>query len=116
MNHAGQQSDMNNVFIHQAEERGTGSMSEIVMYCTRFCPYCISAERLLNAKGVRFTKIAVDNDQDMWDKMQRLSNRNTVPQIFIGEYHVGGYDDLAALERGGRLDPLLEPFLSSVQG
>ncbi|HHJ13247.1 MAG TPA: glutaredoxin 3 [Gammaproteobacteria bacterium] len=89
-------------------------MSEVVMYCTRFCPYCISAERLLNAKGVRFRKIPVESG-DMWKEMEQLTGRNTVPQIFIGEHHVGGYDDLAALERAGELDPLLEPILNAQQ-
>ena len=88
-------------------------MSEVVMYCTRFCPYCISAERLLTGKGVPFRKISVDNDEAMWDKMQKLTRRDTVPQIFIGDYHVGGYDDLAALDAAGRLDSLLEPFLNA---
>jgi len=91
---------------------GQVGMSEVIMYCTRFCPYCISAERLLKAKGVTIKKIPVDHDMDMWRKMEQLTKRNTVPQIFIGDHHVGGYDDLAALERAGKLDPLLEPILS----
>ena len=91
-------------------------MSEVVMYCTRFCPYCISADRLLKGKGVPVRRISVDNDPQQWDEMQRITSRNTVPQIFIGEYHVGGYDDLAALERKGKLDPLLEPILSGSKG
>ena len=88
-------------------------MSEVVMYCTRFCPYCISADRLLTHKGVPIKKIAVDHDPDLWAKMEKLTGRNTVPQIFIGDHHVGGYDDLAALERAGELDPLLEPILKA---
>jgi len=83
------------------------------MYCTRFCPYCVSAERLLTAKGVEIHKIPVGSDQASWDEMERLTGRNTVPQIFIGDYHVGGYDDLAALERAGELDSLLEPILGA---
>ena len=90
-------------------------MSEVIMYCTRFCPYCISAERLLTSKGVTINKIAVDHDRDLWEKMEQLTGRNTVPQIFIGDYHVGGYDDLAALERDGKLDNLLEPVLKAGQ-
>jgi glutaredoxin 3 len=81
------------------------------MYCTRFCPYCISADRLLKSKGVPISKIAVDNDAQKWSEMEKLTGRNTVPQIFIGDYHVGGYDDLAALERAGELDSLLQPIL-----
>jgi glutaredoxin 3 len=68
---------------------------------------------LLSRKGVPINRIAVDNDPDMWVKMEQLSRRSTVPQIFIGDYHVGGYDDLAALERDGKLDPLLEPILKA---
>lgn len=85
------------------------------MYCTRFCPYCISAERLLRSKGVPFRKIPVDNDREMWNKMEQISGRHTVPQIFIGDYHVGGYDDLSALDRTGKLDPLLEPILKAAK-
>ena len=90
-------------------------MSEVVMYCTRFCPYCVSAERLLVSKGVEIRKIPV-TDQAMWDEMEKLTGRGTVPQIFIGDYHVGGYDDMAALERDGELDPLLQPILNAAQG
>jgi glutaredoxin 3 len=85
------------------------------MYCTRFCPYCISAERLLTHKGAAIRKIPVDHDMDMWKKMEELTGRHTVPQIFIGDTHVGGYDDLAALERAGELDPLLAPLLNAKQ-
>ena len=82
---------------------------------TRFCPYCISADRLLSGKGVPVSKIAVDHDRDLWAKMEKLTGRKTVPQIFIGDFHVGGYDDLAALDRAGELDPLLEPILKAVK-
>ena len=88
-------------------------MTEVVMYCTRFCPYCVSAERLLMHKGVAIRKVPVDGDPDAWDDMQKLSGRSTVPQIYIGEYHVGGYDDLAALERAGKLDQLIDPILNN---
>ena len=88
-------------------------MSEVVMYCTRFCPYCISADRLLRSKGVPINKISVDHDREMWRKMEQISGRHTVPQIFIGEFHVGGFDDLAALDRAGRLDALLDPILKA---
>jgi len=77
-------------------------MSQVVMYCTRFCPYCISADRLLTQKGVSINRISVDNDSAEWARMEALTGRNTVPQIFIGDRHVGGYDDLALLEREGR--------------
>jgi len=85
------------------------------MYCTRFCPYCISADRLLKSKGVSVNRISVDNDPDLWRKMEEITGRHTVPQIFIGDRHVGGYDDLAALDRAGELDPLLEPILKATK-
>lgn len=90
-------------------------MSDVIMYCTRFCPYCSSADRLLTSKGVKINRIAVDAERELWNKMEQLTGRNTVPQIFIGDYHVGGYDDLARLEREGELDELLEPILKAGQ-
>jgi glutaredoxin 3 len=78
------------------------------MYCTRICPYCVMAERLLAKKGVtQIDKIMVDDVPEQRDEMTRRTGRRTVPQIFIGEKHVGGFDDLAALDRQGGLDPLL---------
>lgn len=80
----------------------------ITMYATAMCPYCIQAERLLKAKGVTaITKIRVDLDPPLRQKMMQQTGRRTVPQIYIGELHVGGYDDLVALEHAGRLDALL---------
>lgn len=79
------------------------------MYCTAFCPYCIRAEMLLKAKGVDdIDKIFVDQTPNGFENMIGLTKRRTVPQIFIGEQHIGGYDDLAALDRRGDLDPLLD--------
>ncbi|VAW72206.1 hypothetical protein MNBD_GAMMA13-1706 [hydrothermal vent metagenome] len=89
-------------------------MSDVIMYCTRFCPYCSSAARLLSNKGVEVKRLSVKTKND-WDKMEQLTGRNTVPQIFIGDYHVGGYDDLALLERDGELDALLGPILNASQ-
>lgn len=78
------------------------------MYSTAMCPYCIQAERLLAAKGVAgIDKVRVDLDPGQRDEMMRRTGRRTVPQIYIGDFHVGGYDDLVALDRAGRLDPLL---------
>ena len=78
------------------------------MYCTAFCPYCVRAEMLLKAKGVdEITKILVDSIPDGFKDMIELTGRRTVPQIFIGDRHIGGFDDLAALDRQGGLDPLL---------
>jgi len=83
-------------------------MTDIRMYCTAFCPYCVRAEMLLKSKGVdEITKIMVDSVPDGFKDMIELTGRRTVPQIYIGERHIGGYDDLAALDRQGGLDPLL---------
>ena len=78
------------------------------MYATAACPFCQSAERLLLAKGVKIDKIRVDLEPERRAEMQNKSGRRTVPQIWIGERHVGGCDDLYALEREGKLDPLLK--------
>lgn len=83
-------------------------MPTVLMYCTRTCPYCIKAERLLTQRGVVIEKILVDNDTAQLRKMITLTNRRTVPQIFIGDHHVGGYDDLVALDIEGELNPLLK--------
>ncbi len=78
------------------------------MYTTRFCPYCIRARNLLDGKNVAYYDIAVDWKPLLRREMRAKSGRNTVPQIWIGEQHVGGFDDLHLLERQGRLDELLE--------
>lgn len=84
-------------------------MSKIVMYATGTCPYCTRAEALLKAKGVtEIEKVRVDLDPARRDEMMARTQRRTVPQIFIGDKHVGGYDDLAALDRAGGLAPLLQ--------
>ena len=83
-------------------------MAHIVMYSTGVCPYCIRAERLLNQKGITdIEKIRVDLDPSRRDEMIEKTQRRTVPQIFIDGLHVGGFDDLAALDHAGKLDPLL---------
>jgi glutaredoxin 3 len=83
-------------------------MAKVVMYSTAVCPFCLMAERLLRAKGVaEIEKIRVDLDPARRDEMTQRTGRRTVPQIYVGERHVGGYDDLAALDRAGGLDPLL---------
>jgi len=80
----------------------------VVMYSTAFCGYCVRARALLDRKGVNVNEIKVDeNPADRHTMLQRSGGRRTVPQIFIGERHVGGYDELAALERSGELDRLL---------
>ncbi|HEX4331202.1 MAG TPA: glutaredoxin 3 [Usitatibacter sp.] len=83
-------------------------MAKVVMYSTGVCPYCLQAERLLRAKGVaEIEKIRVDLDPPRRDEMVERTGRRTVPQIYVGDRHVGGYDDLAALDRAGGLEPLL---------
>lgn len=84
-------------------------MNKVLMYCTGFCPYCTRAEALLAQRGVtEIEKIRIDTDPAQRETMMSRTNRRTVPQIFIGQTHVGGYDDLAALDRAGGLMPLLE--------
>jgi glutaredoxin 3 len=79
------------------------------MYSTAVCPYCIRAEQLLKAKGVEtIEKIRIDLDPAQRDTMMQKTGRRTVPQIYIGETHVGGFDDLHALDRDGKLEPLLQ--------
>jgi glutaredoxin 3 len=83
---------------------------KVVMYATAYCPYCIHAERLLRAKGVEdIDKIRVDSDPPRRMEMIQKTGRRTVPQIFIDDRHIGGFDDLVALDREGGLDPLLAP-------
>ena len=78
------------------------------MYTTAVCPYCMMAERLLTSKGVQIEKVRVDLAPERRMEMMEKTGRRTVPQIYIGATHVGGYDDLAALDRAGKLDPLLK--------
>jgi glutaredoxin 3 len=83
-------------------------MARIEIYTTRACPYCVSAKALLTRKGLSFSEIDVTGDHQGRSQMvQRANGRMTVPQIFIGATHVGGFDDLYRLERTGKLDPLL---------
>ena len=83
-------------------------MAKVTMYTTGVCPYCQMAERLLKSKGVaEIDKIRVDTDPARREEMMSRTGRRTVPQIYIGERHVGGFDDLAELDREGGLAPLL---------
>jgi len=77
------------------------------MYTTAVCPFCQMAERLLQSKGAEIDKVRIDLDPAQRAAMMEQTGRRTVPQIYIGDTHVGGYDDLAALDRAGGLDPLL---------
>ncbi|MFC4275911.1 glutaredoxin 3 [Achromobacter aloeverae] len=83
-------------------------MKKVVMYATGYCPYCSRAEALLKQRGVeQIEKILIDQDPAQRDVMMQRTGRRTVPQIYIGEDHVGGCDDLYALDRAGKLVPLL---------
>ncbi|GAB5605266.1 glutaredoxin 3 [Sideroxyarcus sp. TK5] len=84
-------------------------MAKVVMYCTAVCPYCINAERLLKNRGVtEIEKIRIDLDDEQRVIMEARSKRRTVPQIFIDDRHIGGFDDMAELDREGGLLPLLQ--------
>ncbi len=80
---------------------------KVIMYATRFCPYCMRARRLLKNKGVEFEEIRVGSGNDLWGEMEQKSGRSTVPQIFINGESVGGYDDIARLNQQGELDTKL---------
>lgn len=83
--------------------------ANVTMYTTAVCPYCIRAERLLESKGIKnLNKIRVDLDPAQRQVMMEKTGRRTVPQIYVGDTHVGGFDDLYALDQQGRLDPLLQ--------
>ena len=83
-------------------------MPAVIMYFSRNCPYCERAEKLLKSKGVKIRRINVEGNPARLKEMIRRSRRKTVPQIYIGDKHVGGFDDLAKLDKIGRLDVLLE--------
>jgi glutaredoxin 3 len=83
-------------------------MAPILMYATAICPFCVQAERLLRSRGVAdIAKVRVDLEPARRQEMMQKTGRRTVPQIYIGEIHVGGYDDLVALDRAGKLETLL---------
>lgn len=82
-------------------------MPEVVIYSTKVCPFCDRAKKLLQEKGVEYTEYYIDEDQAKREEMLSRSQRRTVPQIFIGDEHVGGFDDLHAISQSGELDALL---------
>ncbi len=82
-------------------------MASVTIYSSDFCPYCMRAKALLRSKGVAFDEICVDGRPDLREEMTARAGRHTVPQIWVGEQHVGGCDDLHALEHRGELDALL---------
>lgn len=90
-------------------KKGDNMNARVLMYSTDVCPYCIMAERLLKSKGINdIEKIRVDLVPQQRVEMMQKTGRRTVPQIYIGDTHVGGFDDLNALERAGKLDALLQ--------
>lgn len=83
--------------------------AHVLMYSTAVCPYCMRAEQLLNARGVtNVEKVRIDLDPQQRDEMMKKTGRRTVPQIYIGDTHVGGFDDLNALDQAGKLQTLLQ--------
>ena len=88
------------------QANGAGA-PEITIYSTAVCPYCVAAKNFLKSKGQTWTEVRIDTDPAEREKMVALTKRTSVPQIFIGDVHVGGYDDMMALHRAGKLEPLL---------
>lgn len=89
-------------------EGNTGAAApEIIIYTTAICPYCVAAKNFLKSKGQSWSEVRIDLDPAARETMLGKTRRTSVPQIFIGETHVGGYDDLIALHRAGKLEPLL---------
>lgn len=84
-------------------------MPEILIYTANLCPYCTMAKRLFDKKGVSYSEINVDSKPGLRQKMMEKTRRRTVPQIYIGDFHVGGFDDLYALETSHKLNNLLDP-------
>ncbi len=93
--------------VQSAVTDGVAMSAPVTMYSTRFCPYCMAARRLLAAKGVAYEDIGVDGNPDLRRKMTEKAGQRTVPQIWIGERHIGGFTDLAALDERGELDQML---------
>lgn len=86
----------------------SGVMAKVTIYSTDYCGYCRAAKRFFDSKGVPYEEIDLSGDDDARDALRTRTGRTTVPQIFVGEVHVGGYDDLRALDQRGGLDPLLQ--------
>jgi glutaredoxin 3 len=90
-----------------AEGEDTRMSGSVVVYSTTRCPYCTAAKNLLLKKGVSFEEVNLDEHPERWEECERLSGRKTVPQIFFGDRHIGGCEDLQALNRSGELDKLI---------
>ena len=86
----------------------TASAPPITLYSTAICPYCVAAKNFLKSQGREWTEVRIDLDPAEREKMMARTRRTSVPQIFVGDVHVGGYDDMMALHRAGRLLPLLD--------
>lgn len=82
-------------------------MNQVTIYCTKTCPFCTMAKKLFDNKGVTYESIDIGNDREKWAQLEAKTGRNTVPQVYIGEQHIGGYDELSAADKRGKLDPLL---------
>jgi glutaredoxin 3 len=93
---------------HSSEpDLNDASPPNVTLYSTAICPYCVAAKNFLKSKGLSWTEVRIDLDPAEREKMMALTRRTSVPQIFIGEHHVGGYTDLMALHRDGKLEELL---------
>jgi glutaredoxin 3 len=79
----------------------------ITLYSTAICPYCVAAKNFLKSRGLAWTEVRIDADPEARERMVALARRTSVPQIFVGDVHVGGYDDMMAMHRAGRFEPLL---------
>ena len=82
--------------------------TKVLIYTMTICPYCVAAKKLLKKKGVAFEEVNLDRQPDRWEECERRSGRETVPQIFFGERHIGGCDDLKKLNKSGELDQLIK--------
>lgn len=88
-------------------DQDAASGPQIILYSSAICPYCVAAKNFLRSKGKTWTEVRIDLDPAERDKMVALTKRTSVPQIFVGDVHVGGYDDMMAMHRVGKLEPLL---------
>lgn len=83
------------------------SQPDIVLYTTAICPYCVAAKNFLKSKGLQWQEVRIDTDPAERERMLQRARRTSVPQIFVGDVHVGGYDDMMAMHRAGRFEPLV---------
>ena len=93
--------------MSESKPDSSDSQPKIIIYSGRFCGYCTAAERIFQSKDADYELIKVDDDPVQFEHMMEISGRRTIPQIFIDDYHVGGFDDLFALNQSGKLDELL---------